>query len=70
MIWISAAVPLPDSVLFSETLEATASQVTEAVKAQSLEGVIAKRRDSLYEPGRRLRRLGKDACEQGPRADR
>ena len=44
---------LPESVLFSETLEATASEVTEAVKAQGLEGVIAKRRDSLYEPGRR-----------------
>jgi len=44
---------LPDSVLYSESLEATASQVTDAVKAQGLEGVIAKRRDSLYEPGRR-----------------
>jgi ATP-dependent DNA ligase len=44
---------MPDSILFSETLEATASEVTEVVKAQGLEGVIAKRRDSLYEPGRR-----------------
>jgi bifunctional non-homologous end joining protein LigD len=44
---------MPESDLFSETLEATASEVTAAVKAQSLEGVIAKRRDSLYEPGRR-----------------
>jgi bifunctional non-homologous end joining protein LigD len=44
---------MPESVLFSETLEATASEVTEVVKAQGLEGVIAKRRDSLYEPGRR-----------------
>jgi ATP-dependent DNA ligase len=44
---------LPDSVLFSESLEATASKITEAVKAQGLGGVIAKRRDSLYEPGRR-----------------
>jgi ATP-dependent DNA ligase len=44
---------MPESVLFSETLEATASEITEAVKAQGLEGVIAKRRDSLYEPGRR-----------------
>lgn len=32
---------MPESVLFSETLEATASEVTEAVKAQGLEGVIA-----------------------------
>jgi bifunctional non-homologous end joining protein LigD len=44
---------MPASIVFSETLEATASEVTEAVKAQGLEGVIAKRRDSLYESGRR-----------------
>jgi ATP-dependent DNA ligase len=44
---------MPESVLFSETLEATASEVTEAVRAQGLEGVIAKRCDSLYVPGRR-----------------
>jgi ATP-dependent DNA ligase len=44
---------LPESVLLSETLEATASEVIEAVKVQGLEGVIAKRCDSLYEPGRR-----------------
>jgi len=43
---------MPESVLFSETLEATASEVTEAVKAQGLEGVIAKRRDSLYRANR------------------
>ena len=34
-------------------LDATSSEVTEAVTAQGLEGVIAKRRDSHYEPGRR-----------------
>ena len=37
----------------ARSTEATASEVIEAVKAQGLEGVIAKRRDSLYEPGRR-----------------
>ena len=40
-------------VLFSETLEATAVEILAAVKKQGLEGVIAKRRDSRYEPGRR-----------------
>jgi bifunctional non-homologous end joining protein LigD len=40
-------------VLFSETLEATAAEIVAAVRKQGLEGVIAKRRDSLYEPGRR-----------------
>ena len=40
-------------IRFSETLEATAAEIVAAVKKQGLEGVIAKRRDSLYEPGRR-----------------
>jgi ATP-dependent DNA ligase len=38
---------------YSETLEASASDVIAAVKEQGLEGVIAKRRDSVYEAGRR-----------------
>jgi ATP-dependent DNA ligase len=37
----------------SETLDAPAAEVVAAVRKQGLEGVIAKRRDSLYEPGRR-----------------
>jgi bifunctional non-homologous end joining protein LigD len=40
-------------VLFSDTLDATAAEIGSAVKKQGLEGVIAKRRDSRYEPGRR-----------------
>jgi bifunctional non-homologous end joining protein LigD len=40
-------------VLFSETLEATAAEIVAAVRKQGLEGLIAKRRDSRYEPGRR-----------------
>ena len=40
-------------VLFSETFDAPAAEVLAAVKKQGLEGVIAKRRDSLYQPGRR-----------------
>ena len=39
--------------LLSESLEATAVEVVVAVKKQGLEGVIAKRRDGRYEPGRR-----------------
>jgi hypothetical protein len=45
----------PESMVFSETLEAAPSEVTEAVRAQGLEGVVAKRRNSLYEPRRRIR---------------
>ncbi len=44
---------LPEEVRFSETLQAPVAEVVAAVRKQCLEGVIAKRRDSLYEPGRR-----------------
>jgi len=37
----------------SESLEASAAEVAAAVKQQRLEGVIAKRRRSRYEPGKR-----------------
>jgi len=40
-------------ILMSESLEASAAEVVAAVKAQGLEGVIAKRRSSRYEPGKR-----------------
>jgi DNA ligase D-like protein (predicted ligase) len=40
-------------VLFSDTLDAPAADIVAAVKKQGLEGVLAKRRDSRYEPGRR-----------------
>jgi ATP-dependent DNA ligase len=44
---------MPEQISLSETLEATAADLVAAVKKQGLEGVIAKRRDSRYEPGRR-----------------
>ena len=44
---------LPDAIRFSETFDAPSAEVVAAVKKQGLEGVIAKRRDSTYEPGRR-----------------
>ena len=37
----------------SEYVEATASQMLAAVGGHRLEGVIGKRRDSVYEPGQR-----------------
>jgi ATP-dependent DNA ligase len=43
----------PDAIRFSETFDAPSAEVVAAVKKQGLEGVIAKRRDSTYEPGRR-----------------
>jgi bifunctional non-homologous end joining protein LigD len=44
-------------IIFSETFDAPAVEVVAAVKKQGLEGVIAKRRNSLYEPGA-VRALG------------
>jgi ATP-dependent DNA ligase len=44
---------MPEQIRFSETFEVSAAEIVAAVKKQGLEGVIAKRRDSLYEPGRR-----------------
>jgi bifunctional non-homologous end joining protein LigD len=40
-------------VLMSESLDATAAEAAAAVRKQGLEGVIAKRRSSHYEPDRR-----------------
>ena len=49
---------LPDIVsgsglLISQDLPGTAAEVIDAVRALGLEGVVAKRRDSVYEPGKR-----------------
>jgi DNA ligase D-like protein (predicted ligase) len=44
---------LSGEIRFSETLKASAAELVAAVKKQGLEGVIAKRLTSLYEPGRR-----------------
>jgi bifunctional non-homologous end joining protein LigD len=44
---------LPDSIRNSETLDPSAAEVVEAVRRLGLEGVVAKRRNSRYEPGRR-----------------
>lgn len=46
---------MPDisAVHFSESFAVTAQEMVLAVKAQGLEGIVAKRLDSRYEPGRR-----------------
>ena len=40
-------------VLFSAPLEGSVSSILKAVRKHNLEGVVAKRADSVYEPGRR-----------------
>ena len=44
---------LTTPIRFSETLHGSAAKVIAAIKTQGLEGVMAKRRDSRYEPGQR-----------------
>jgi bifunctional non-homologous end joining protein LigD len=49
----SLLAPVPETILFSAGIEADSQRVLKAMKARGLEGVVAKRRDSKYEPGRR-----------------
>lgn len=44
---------LPDPIRFSPTLESTLDHLIRSVRDQVFEGLIAKRRDSRYEPGQR-----------------
>jgi bifunctional non-homologous end joining protein LigD len=44
---------LPDSIRYSETMEASPGELIEAVREQGFEGTVAKRRDSVYKPGQR-----------------
>ena len=41
---------LPETIRFSETFDASAAQLMAAVRSHGLEGVVAKRRNSLYRP--------------------
>jgi bifunctional non-homologous end joining protein LigD len=44
---------LRDPIRFSETFDTSAADMLAVVREQGLEGVVAKRRDSFYEPGKR-----------------
>ena len=44
---------LPDSIRYSETMQASPAELIEAVREQGFEGIVAKRRDSVYKPGQR-----------------
>jgi bifunctional non-homologous end joining protein LigD len=55
-----------DPVSLSPALQANLRDLIESVKAQGLEGLVAKRRDSQYEPGLRIGRLAEDAREPAP----
>ncbi len=48
-----ASVPLSPPLLRSDPLPGTPAQIAQAIKRVGLEGLVAKRADSLYQPGRR-----------------
>jgi ATP-dependent DNA ligase len=48
-----SAMPKMPAARFSENFHVTADQMVSAVRSQGLEGIVAKRRNSSYEPGRR-----------------
>jgi DNA ligase D-like protein (predicted ligase) len=47
------AMPKLPAIHFSDSFDANAEKMISAVRAQGLEGIVAKRRDSLYESGSR-----------------
>lgn len=51
----SLLAPVPETILFSGSIEADSKRLLKAMQARGLEGLVAKRRDSKYEPGRRSR---------------
>jgi bifunctional non-homologous end joining protein LigD len=56
---------LAEPVRYAITLEASLSTLIQSVKAQGFEGLVAKRRDSRYEPGRRSGAWQKMRVNQG-----
>jgi len=57
---------LADPIRVSPVLNAALPDLVASVRAQGLEGLVAKRRDSDYEPGQRSGRVAEDASEQIP----
>lgn len=56
---------LPDPVRLSHTLEASAADLVRAAREQGLEGIVAKRVNSVYEPGARSGAWVKFKVNQG-----
>ena len=44
---------LGDTICFSETFNTSAVDMIAVVRELGLEGIVAKRKDSFYEPGKR-----------------
>ena len=55
----------PSALVLSETIDATPAQMIKAVKQVGFEGVVAKRKASLYEPGKRSGAWQKQRINKG-----
>jgi bifunctional non-homologous end joining protein LigD len=55
---------LPDSIRYSETIEASPAELVEAVREQGFEGIVARRRDSPYKPCQRSADGRRCACSR------
>ena len=53
--WLQSILPADDILRMSESYEASGSEFFEAAKKMGLEGMIAKKNDSVYSPGLRTR---------------
>jgi ATP-dependent DNA ligase len=56
---------MAEPIRYSPVLEASLKDLIQSVKAQGLEGLVAKRRDSRYEPGQRSGAWQKMRVNQG-----
>jgi bifunctional non-homologous end joining protein LigD len=56
---------LPEPIRLSQVFDAGAEEMVAAARAQGLEGVVAKRRSSVYEPGQRSGAWAKVRVHQG-----
>jgi DNA ligase D-like protein (predicted ligase) len=56
---------LKEPIRYSPSLDANLNDIIQSVKAQGLEGIVAKRRDSRYEPGERSGAWQKMRVNQG-----
>jgi bifunctional non-homologous end joining protein LigD len=56
--FLKSVLKLRSPIRISEQFDISADDMISAVREQGLEGVVAKRKDSLYEPGKRSGTLG------------
>jgi bifunctional non-homologous end joining protein LigD len=62
---LQSILPASSQVVLSENFQTTARQLLESARELGLEGIVAKRADAVYEPGKRSRAWVKYKIKQG-----